>query len=120
MTDSIYPPGPTPYGVTTDAIVINTFRIALAAAELTKQTSYASALVTYTAAGFSAAAFPAYKAAILAADKAYMIAVDTAGNAVTAISNPGTAPGITQPFDDGASLQALLPQNTALSIGLLY
>ncbi|SRR5258708_369439 len=113
MTDSIYPPGPTPYGVTTDAIVINTFRIALAAAELTKQTSYASALVTFTAAGFSAAAFPAYKTAILAADKAYMIAVDVAGAVVSAVQP-------TQPFDDGSSYQALLPQNTALSIGLLY
>src|SRR5229473_2378481 len=113
MTDSIYPPGPSPAGTRTDAIAINTFNIALAAAELTKQTSYESAQATFQAAGFSAAAFPAYKTAILNADKAYMTAVDVAGAAVSAVQP-------TQPFDDGSSFQALLPQNTALSIGLLY
>lgn len=110
MTDSIYPVGADSAGTTTNSPAITTFNISLKAAELTKQTTYASALATFTAAGFSAAAFPAYKAAVLAADRAYMLAVDAAGAVISAVQP-------TQPVDDGSSVWALLPQNTALSIG---
>jgi hypothetical protein len=113
MADSQWPCSPNTAGTFTNSVQMNTFNIALAAAELAKQVAYTAAYLTFQAAGYSAAAFAAYKNAILAADKTYMIAVDTAGAAVSAVQP-------TNPVDDGSSFTALLPQNTCLSIGLLY
>jgi hypothetical protein len=55
-----------------------TFIMAVLAAENVRQAAKASAFATYTAAGFTPAAFTTYKAALTAADVAYTTAVNNA------------------------------------------
>lgn len=70
-----------------------TFDTAVAAAESVRQGTVAIAAATFQAAGFSAAAFPAYKSAVVAADVAYFAAVKAASLA----SQPPALPNVPKP-----------------------
>jgi hypothetical protein len=104
MTDMPLPVAAVAAGTFTNAPTMYTYNVAVYNAELTRQVAYAAAQVAY---GWVQANFAVYKAAILAADKAFLAAVDAAGSVVAAYPP--------NPVFPGSSQVTLLPQNTALS-----
>jgi hypothetical protein len=70
-----------------------TFDTAAAAAESVRQGAVAAATATFVTAGFTPAAFPAFKAAIVAADVAYFAAIATAA----AATQPPALPNVPKP-----------------------